>query len=97
MKYQLLIDARAEEEAAEAFEYYYEIHSELAYEFYEQLDRVYDKVENNPASCQLVNDYIRRALLAKFPYAVFYRILPENRVLVLTILHTSRNPKSWPE
>jgi len=34
--------------------------------------------------------------VARFPYAVFYRVEP-NRIVVLTVLHTARDPKLWPQ
>ena len=37
---------------------------------------------------------IRRALTRRFPYAVYYRIVG-NEVVVLGILHTRRDPCEW--
>ena len=39
---------------------------------------------------------VNSALLSRFPYAVFYRV-EVKRVVVLTVLHTARDPKLWPE
>jgi plasmid stabilization system protein ParE len=39
---------------------------------------------------------VRRALVSRFPYAVFYRI-EMNRIVVLTVLHSARDPKLWPQ
>jgi plasmid stabilization system protein ParE len=39
---------------------------------------------------------VRRAVVSRFPYAVFYRIEPK-RVVVLAVLHMARDPKVWPQ
>ena len=39
---------------------------------------------------------VGRAMVSRFPYSVFYRIEPK-QVVVLTILHTARDPKLWPQ
>jgi plasmid stabilization system protein ParE len=38
---------------------------------------------------------VRRAFVTKFPYLVFY-IVDATRVVVLAVLHTSRDPAVWP-
>lgn len=43
-----------------------------------------------------VHGEVRRAVLSKFPYAVFFRVEPK-RVVVLTVLHTARDLKLWPQ
>jgi plasmid stabilization system protein ParE len=37
---------------------------------------------------------IREALVARYPYAVYYRPGP-NRITVLAVFHTSRDPAEW--
>ncbi len=43
-----------------------------------------------------VHGEVRRAMVPRFPYAVFYRIEPK-QVLVLAVLDTARDPKLWPQ
>jgi plasmid stabilization system protein ParE len=40
---------------------------------------------------------IRRALLSRFPFGIFYRLEGGAVVVVLAILHGSRRPRSWGE
>lgn len=40
--------------------------------------------------------YEDQAVVSRFPYAVFYRV-ESKRVVVLTVLHTSRDPSTWPQ
>jgi plasmid stabilization system protein ParE len=43
-----------------------------------------------------VHGEVRRAIVWKFPYAVVFRVEPK-RVVVLTVLHSARDPKLWPQ
>lgn len=38
---------------------------------------------------------VRRAVVARFPFAVFYSVEPK-RVVILRVLHSARNPGLWP-
>ena len=42
-----------------------------------------------------VHGEVRRALVSRFPYGIFYRV-ESKRVVVLAVLHTARDPKVWP-
>jgi plasmid stabilization system protein ParE len=57
----------------------------------ERLEAVHD----NPESSPIVYRDIRRAVVSRFPYLVFYLASPE-RVMVLAVLHHARNPAVWP-
>jgi hypothetical protein len=42
-----------------------------------------------------VHGDVRRAMVPRFPFALFYLIEPR-RIVVLRMLHTARNPNLWP-
>lgn len=56
----------------------------------------FDAIEQFPEMFSPLYGDVRRALFSQFPYAAFYRIEP-HQVLILTVLHTARNPKLWPK
>ncbi len=72
---------RVGQDLAGAFGWYEERRAGLGEEFPEMFARVHGEV--------------RRAMVARFPYAVFYRLEPKH-VVVLAVLHTARDPKLWP-
>ena len=37
---------------------------------------------------------VRRSMMRRFPYVVYYRLLPE-RIEIVAILHGSRSPAVW--
>jgi plasmid stabilization system protein ParE len=42
-----------------------------------------------------VHGDVRRVIVSRFPYAVFYQV-EADRIVVLAVLHTARGPESWP-
>ena len=81
---------------AGAYGWYEEQRAGLGEEFLVAVDATFDAIEQIPEMFRRVHGEVRRANVSRFPYAVFYRIDPRN-VVVLTILHTARNPKLWPQ
>jgi plasmid stabilization system protein ParE len=81
---------------AVAYGWYEEQRAGLGEEFLAAVDTTFDAIERVPEVFQRVHGDVRRANFARFPYAVFYRIDPRS-VVILTILHTARDPKLWPQ
>ena len=76
---------------------YYEGQSEgLGEKFLAAVDSAFNALERYPEMFSRVYGEVRRAIVSKFPYAVFFRVEPK-RVVVLTVLHTARDPKLWPQ
>lgn len=77
--------------------YYEQAGSRLHEQFAVELDRLFARLIAFPRSAPLVSGYepVRRALLRRFPYAVFYRPTEPDRVDVLRIVHTARSPNDW--
>ena len=67
---------------------------DLALRFRNSLDECLERVRKNPTGYAKVQGEIRRALLLRFPYCVFY-VVGELEVSVLGILHGHRDPKAW--
>ena len=63
----------------------------------ELLTAVGDVVASAAAAPELypvVRGDVRRALVGRFPYGVFYRA-PRGRVVVIAVLHLRRDPARW--
>jgi plasmid stabilization system protein ParE len=80
---------------AAAYAWYEEQRADLGEQFLSGVDASFDEIERFPEMFAPVHGDVRRAVVSRFPYAVFYRVEPR-RVVVLTVLHTARNPKLWP-
>ena len=65
----------------------------LGAEFQDALETVLERIRRSPQTGKPINPPFRRVALRRFPYEVFYEFDPQ-RVLVVLVFHTARNPAS---
>ena len=53
-------------------------------------------IQDRPQVFRLVYGDVRRVLLRRFPYAIFYRYR-EPELLVVAVMHERRDPRRWQE
>jgi toxin ParE1/3/4 len=90
----ILVRRRAELDIVEAFIWYQEQLDGLGFEFLQLLDETVQLVDRFPASNPIIFQNIRRALLRRFPYAVFY-LLEEDTLIILACLHQKQQRENW--
>ena len=95
MTRQFILRPRAEHDIRSAFEWYESQRAGLGAEFLAALRERLEAVRSHPESNPVLYRGIRRAVLSRFPYLIFYIARPE-RVAVLAVLHHARNPAVWP-
>ncbi len=66
----------------------------LGVEFIEEVNRCIDQVAANPLLFPVVHSEIRRAVVRRFPYCVYFRV-EAKRIVVLAVFHGHRNPSTW--
>jgi plasmid stabilization system protein ParE len=93
MKYTIVIKEEAAQESIEAYLWYEDKNAGLGEAFFENLDECYSRIEKNPEAFQLQYKSFRQANLKRFPYIVIFEI-EADCIVVYSIFHTSRNPKS---
>ena len=81
---------------AGAYGCYEEQRAGLGEEFLAAVDASFDAIQEFPEMFARMHGEVRRAIVSRFPYGVFYRIEPR-QVVVLTVLHMARDPKLWPQ
>lgn len=91
----VILRTRAERDIQATFEWYESQQSGLGEEFLVHLREKLEALRSFPESFPVIYKNVRRAVVSKFPYAVFYVAEPA-RVVVLAVLHTSRDPAIWP-
>lgn len=99
MNYIVELSPRAEDDAVDAYEYYEEKRYGLGQKFIDNLYEVLSQLEKNPRIFQKIKGEIRRALLPKFPFAIFYRVGNNGKIDVVTVFrirHQSSDPDKWP-
>jgi plasmid stabilization system protein ParE len=97
----LLIRPEAEAEIVEAHNWYKLQAEGLSSEFLRAVDACLSAIEREPLAYPIVYKQVRRALVRKFPYSIFfvYEQLDEEteRIVVLACFHGRRDPKQWQE
>ncbi len=82
---------RASTEFLEASGWYESKRSGLASEFTAEIDRCVSLAAEKPLQFAVVHKDIRRVIANQFPYGVYYRV-EDQRIVVLAVFHSSRNP-----
>lgn len=92
----LRLDLRdeASREFDEAFDHYEAQSPGLGIDFIVRVQRVFDQIVAFPESHAVVFADVRRAVVTRFPYSVFYRAHAD-RIEVLAVFHGRRDPSTW--
>lgn len=94
MKYKLVITYVAEKDIHEAALWYKNIRTNLGHEFIESIDSSIKLIQQLPESFPKVYKNIRRILLKRFPFGIFY-LIDKKKIIILAVFHVSRDPRSW--
>jgi plasmid stabilization system protein ParE len=76
------------------YRWYEQRQTGLGGDFLDEVARVLAEIVANPARFGFADRDIREGLLNRFPYAIYYRVL-RDRIRVLAVYHTSRDPSGW--
>lgn len=96
MAAELVIAPEAERDLSDAYAWYEGRRGGLGEEFLSCVDACIQATCRTPPLHAMVHESYRRALVRRFPYAVFYEHA-NNIVTVYGIVHTSRDPQKWRE
>jgi plasmid stabilization system protein ParE len=94
MTFEVRIRPEAEQDMTEAASWYEQQQRGLGHDFLDEALAVFMRLAETPLSYELVHRTARRALLRRFPFAVFYTV-EEGGVSVVGVLHGSRHPRHW--
>ena len=94
MAAELVIAPEAEQDIAEAYGWYESRRIGLGEEFLSCVEACIEAIRRTPESRAAVHENYRRALVRRFPYAIFYESA-EGAVTVYCVTHTSRDPQKW--
>jgi plasmid stabilization system protein ParE len=90
----LVVRPAAAADLDEAFLWYEAQRDGLGEEFLNAVTRIMSGLAESPRQYPVVYRDTRRALVRRFPYSVFYRVL-ESDVVVVACFHGSRDPETW--
>jgi toxin ParE1/3/4 len=94
MSLPVVLRDEAQAEFDEAFDYYEKQRAGRGVDFATRLQEVLDRIAANPQLHTAVLADVRKAVMVRFPYCVYYRA-EAARVEVIAVFHTSRDPSTW--
>jgi len=94
MAAELILAPEAELDLAEAYAWYEKRRAGLGEEFLSSVDACLESIRRQPEMHTLVHETYRRALVRRFPFAIFYEYADAG-VTVYSVFHTSRDPEKW--
>lgn len=93
MTRRVVVRPEARDELFDAQRWYEERAQGLGREFAEAINQIIGRIASDPAKFPCVHGDTRRAVLARFPYAVSFRDASD-RVVVLAV-HGRQDPSRW--
>lgn len=94
IEYRLVAEPRADLDIRAAFQWYQGQRPGLGVEFLSELRRAYERLLDGPLKYQELRSGIRRVMLRRFPYAVYFAV-DAHVIVVIAVLHGSRDPEQW--
>ncbi len=94
MAAELILAPEAELDVAEAYAWYEKRRAGLGEEFLSSLEACLEGIRRQPEMYVLAHETYRRALIRRFPFAVFYEYTGAE-VTVYAVFHTSRDQEKW--
>jgi plasmid stabilization system protein ParE len=85
--------SEAEAEVLETRDWYEGRRPGLGAEFRAALDEAIERLADNPMQFRLVRGETRRAILNRFPYAVYFRAI--DKEIVILAIHGRQQPRQW--
>lgn len=85
---------QARQDVADAFAWYQRQNPGLGLDFVRCLEATLHSIQRRPLMYPAVLGEYHRALVRRFPYAIFYDIEPE-RIVVHAVFHCSQDPDKW--
>ena len=90
MKFEVLVRGKAKADIRRAAKWYEYQRKGLGREFIAEVDAALQRIQTNPEQYEIVHREIRRVILRRFPYGVFYRIRTM-KISVFAVLHLKRD------
>ena len=90
----LFVRDEAAGDIAAAARWYDEQRSGLGSEYTRAIRAQLAAIEREPRLFRVVRDDVQRALVRRFPYAIYFRV-DNNDVIVFARLHQRRDPTVW--
>ncbi len=94
MNHSLVFSQESRQEIIESIVWYNQEKENLGFEFYAEVNEKLSLIVKSPLHYSIRFKNIRSTQIRKFPYLIYFKIEEEkSSVIILGVLHTSRNPQ----
>lgn len=98
MKIEKLVSPQVKYDLKEAALWYNQAKSGLGQQFLGEVRQEVAQIIKNPLGHEVKYANIRIAFMKRFPYSIHFEYLEtEEKLSILAVFHTSRNPRIWKE
>jgi plasmid stabilization system protein ParE len=94
MKRRTFVGPEAQNDIREAARWYEDRESGLGLRFLSEVRASLERVADSPLMFPVIEEDVRRALLHKFPYSIYF-LNEQGAVAVIAVLHQHRRPGAW--
>jgi plasmid stabilization system protein ParE len=94
MNYSIRLRDEAERDITLAASWYEDQREGLGQEFLDELLATLGTIAEQPRAYPVLHRGVRRALMRRFPFGVFFQTTPSD-ILVVAVFHGSRHPRGW--
>jgi hypothetical protein len=90
----LVVLSCAEQEMADAVDYYNRQCAGLGYEFAAEIQRGFKRIQTHPLAWPSFSSRSRRCLTDRFPYGILYEVRIDS-IVIGGIMHLKQDPATW--
>ena len=90
----VVVRSAAEDDIEAAYLWYEGQRAHLGNEFLSAIRSALNQVSQYPEAHPIVDSDVRRVVVPRFPYGVFYRLY-HGTIYVIACVHGSRDPERW--
>ena len=94
MTLEVRLRPEAEQDLTDAAAWYEEQRQGLGHEFLDEVLTMLSSIAETPLMYPNVHRNTRRAVIHRFPFSVYFRV-ESATIVVVAIMHGSRNPQRW--
>jgi len=84
----------AERDIEDAAAWYEKQQEGLGSKFLDEISSTSDMISKNPDLYPVIYRRTRRAIIQRFPFAIYYRV-EKTAIVVIAVMHGSRHPRRW--
>ncbi len=92
---EIVLREEAEADLQAAWSWYEARRAGLGDEMLLEVRAKLDAVAETPGLFAKIRGDVRRALVRRFPYSIFF-VEESQRIVVLAVMHGARDPRTWP-